>query len=333
MFHIMVMIMALMVIAPAGAYAQRWEGVSTSAPPKESPAPVAQPKEAPAQATTPAYPPPPAHTQPSAVAPSASGKSDLPAGWDRPAEVPQGAVRLEDIKPGTRPAATAAPAPKPAPAPQPAAKSAAAPVPAEPVVTDPNLYDTRMQPAVPPPGYSQPTTLYKTRAETVAPAPAPVRAPVAAPSAGGCKSDLPGGACPEAVVPPGAVRLEDVKPGTRPKPMTGEVIPPKYPSAAPAPTPAPTPMRAPVAAPSTGGCKSDIPGVPCTEAAVPPGAVRLEDIKPGTRPATASQPRPTPPSTDEFAPPPPAKKSNIEEVPVGADGVPIDQSKQKQRWE
>lgn len=166
--------------------------------------------------------------------------------------------------------------------------------------------------------------------------PPPPAAAAPAHSKAGCKSDLPGVPCEETVVPPGAVRLEDVKAGTKPKPATGEATPVPAPAPAPAakapaaaaepapardpnlydtrnlpatpppgyqqPTtvqtttkgyaPAKTQPSAPVAA--TGGCKSDLPNVPCEPAAVPPGAVRLEDVKPGTK--AKPQPLSAPPS-------------------------------------
>lgn len=336
---IMMIIVALMLqIAPlkdltAGSRweqavpAEKQEGASseieevTETPP---PAPAAAPSPAPAAAPTPVT----------------SYKSDLPEGWQPPPAVPPGAVRLEDVRPGTtKPApqqldvpTTVTSAPEPAPAP------------------------SRI-------------------ATTPPPAPAP-SAP--APSAGG-KSDLPEGWEPPPALPPGAVRIEDIKPGTTIQKPKGEVPPPSAAapepaqteeetmaeaepvdkslwdtrnqppvrrheveglpppsstlppvSTAPTPSPEPEPVTtavpppaAPAPAPVVTGHKSDLPEGWEPPPSVPQGAVRIEDIKPGTRPGTqagaASAPSPTKEVIEEDV-------TIEEEEDTGAPG------KTRQRW-
>lgn len=279
---------------------------------------------------TPPYPPPPAQQ-------AVKAKSDLPKGVVETVELPPGAVRIEDIKPGTKPAAPAPVSEKPAPV-MPTV---------QPATTDRELYDTTLQPVIKPAPVAAPTS--------------PVEAPkptVSRPtSSGGCKSDLPRGACDEPVVPEGAKRIEDMKPGTKakrqplgvfsppaatPRPVTKTApapekpAPPVQPTAQPVaaddralydttlqPVVKPAPVATPAAysqtAPrpvSSGGCKSDLPGRVCEEPVVPPGAKRIEDLKPGTAPipfSSAPEPiakpapvPPTPAAVTPAYPPPPA---------------------------
>ena len=282
---ILSIMIAAMSAQSTGGQPSRW-GDTSSKPA----APQAAQQQAPAAQAAPA-------PAPQVVVP----KSDLPG--QEPVVLPPGAVRLEDVKPGTRPQPSQAPATTTAAPSKPAA-------PAVPPV-DPTLYDTRSQPVQQP--YS------------AAPSPAPTaQARPAAPVTGGCKTDLPGGACDQPAVPPGAKRIEDLKPGTTLKPQVGTTAP-----AAPAPAPAYTPPPSQPAG-QYGGHKSDLPGDEPTQ--IPAGAVRLEDVKPGTRPKqVGAAPAPTAPSTEEFAPPP-KPSGKIEEKPVGADEQPAVETKTRQRW-
>jgi hypothetical protein len=183
--------------------------------------PKPQQLDAPAGISGPApRPAPAAPSAPVSAAPSGGAKSDLPAGWEKPAEIPEGAVRLEDVKAGAAKPKAAEPAAEPAakkkaqPA-KPEPQAAAVPEEAE----DKALWDSRSRPAIP----LHQVETGPAPVTTAAPWPPPAgRAPE---TRGTEKSDLPPGWEQPAAVPPGAVRLEDVKPGTRPAVEAGAAAP------------------------------------------------------------------------------------------------------------
>ncbi len=98
------------------------------------------------------------------------------------------------------------------------------------------------------------------------------------------KSDLPPGWEQPTPIPPGAVRLEDVKPGvTKPKPIQlEEPVTPYVPPSEPAPY-IPKPEA------SAEKVKSDLPPGWEQPTPIPPGAVRLEDVKSAKKPITEAE--------------------------------------------
>lgn len=195
-----------------------------------------------------------------------------------------------------------------------------------------------------------------------APRPAPP-APVATTPSTGAKSDLPAGWEKPTPVPPGAVKLEDVKAKeAKPAPAPVEKAKPAEPEpqaaaepqepddkslwdsrmlppvplhdveteAAPVTTAVPPPApREPAPTTTYGGHKTDLPPGWEQPTTVPPGTVRLEDVKPGTRPATEAGAAAAP-AKQKAAP---AKESAIEEEDVEPAGEePGTQKKTRQRW-
>ena len=95
------------------------------------------------------------------------------------------------------------------------------------------------------------------------------------------------------------------------------------PTAAPsAPPAAAAPSAPPVPAHVTTGYKSDLPEGWEPPPALPPGAVRLEDVKPGTRPAPATR----------AAPAAPAPRETIIEEDVEIEEEAGTPAKTRQRW-
>lgn len=185
-------------------------------------------------------------------------KSDLPEGWEEPLEVPAGAIRLEDVRPSGAPPEAAPPpaAPEAAPvAPPPAPPEAvteakpaapeAPPLPAAEVGPPEYGSDSRSQPVdwrfAPPEATGAP-------AEPTVAEEAPPPAPVIGEAAAGervyePRSDLPEGWQEPVMVPPGAIRLEDVKSPYGPPPAAPPAEPrPAYAPPAAPPPPTPTPV-------------------------------------------------------------------------------------------
>lgn len=285
----------------------RWE-ISSSPTIADEKEPVEVIDETPPAAAAPA----PAAESPRPTYAAPSSKSDLPTGWEKPKEVPPGAVRLEDVKPGVT-----KPKPQQLDAPSGVSGPAPRPVPSAPFATTPSAGAKSDLP----PGWEQPTPvppgavkLEEVKARETKTAPAPVE------KAKPAKPEPQAAAEPEEPVdkslgdsrtrPP--VPLHKIETG--PAPVTATVPPP-------APyTPAPT---------TTGGHKSDLPAGWEQPTPVPPGAVRLEEVKPGTRPATEAGAAAAP-AKQKAAP---AKESAVEEEDVEPAGEePGTQKKTRQRW-
>jgi hypothetical protein len=236
-------------------------------------------------------------------------KSDLPEGWEEPTELPPGAVRLEDVRPRGEPA-EAAPAAPPSPAAAPEVAPPPAPAPAAPAAAPPPAPPEAVTEAAPAAPEAPPTPTAEvgppvsgsdSRTEPVnwrfapteatgAPAEPTVaeEAPPPAPAAGEVaagervyepKSDLPEGWAEPTVLPPGSIRLEDVKSPYGPPPAAPPAAPPAPepayvpPAAPPTPTPAlPEPEYVPPPAPPP-------PTVPEPEYVPPPPVVEEEPIE------------------------------------------------------
>lgn len=162
-----------------------------------------------------------------AASTNAQPKSDLPEGWEEPTELPPGTIRLEDVRSRGEPTEAAPPPAAPEAAPLPAAPAPVAPA------------------AAPPPAPPTPVTKVAPAAPE-APPPAPAAGEVAAgEKVYGPKSDLPEGWEEPTVLPPGSIRLEDVKSPYGPPPAAPPAAPPPPPPPPPAPEPAYVPPAAP----------------------------------------------------------------------------------------
>ena len=318
MINIIMMIVAALAIQTAplfvfdAAASSRWDQTVPAETEAGVPGPIEEKTEVAPRPTAAQPTPLPA----AAPQPVISYKSDLPEGWDQPATLPPGAIRLEDVKPGTtRPkpqqldmpsTATAAPQPAPTPEPAPAPIRVAPPPSAPTIAATPQPVTTTQKSDLPegwepppslPPGavriedIKSGVTIQKPKGEAAAVPSAPVQTKAAEPAADTELEPVDKSLWDTRNQPP--VRRHETEGLPPPSPVlvpvttaapTPAPTPQPVSTAVPPPTPAPIPVPTPAPAP-TPVYKSDLPEGWDQPPTLPPGSVRIEDIKPGTRPA------------------------------------------------